>query len=432
MLLQSGLLMAALVEGVWGVLQFTGVSRSGHNLFPFTGSFYNPGPFACYLALTVPLALHTLLRSCGGVARWLSAIVLMVDALLLPASMSRTAWVAASVGSVITLLPSLKNWIRRHGGTRLWIPVGGMLLVTCATGAYRMKMASADGRLLMWKVALTAVDVNPFKGVGWDWVAGEYGNAQERYFAQGEATEHEVMAADAPEYVFNEYLQVAIAYGWGWAVLMTLFLFGGLWVSLRNGNRPIAGCLGAAMLVMTASYPFQFAVTVITICAILAAAYFSTTLLELRMMGVAGCVALCIACPGDGGREDVRRSFGVGHRLHQSGRWRESNDVLIPMSKRSSDPMPLNIIGKNYRELGMTDSAEYYLRRAVNRCPNRLYPHYLLMQLYGDSLVNDPVKTRKEALIILNMKEKVPSTAVEEMREEATDVISCPLPANTN
>ena len=47
--------------------------------------------------------------------------------------------------------------------------------------------------------------------------------------------------------------------------------------------------------------------------------------------------------------------------------------------------MILNIIAKNYRALGQPDSAEHYLQKSVNRCPNRLYPHYLLMQLYGDS-----------------------------------------------
>ena len=74
-------------------------------------------------------------------------------------------------------------------------------------------MDSADGRLLMWKVSAKAVMEHPWQGVGWANVAGAYGDAQERYFASGAATEQEEYVAGAPEYVFNEYLQVAMAWG---------------------------------------------------------------------------------------------------------------------------------------------------------------------------------------------------------------------------
>ena len=85
--------------------------------------------------------------------------------------------------------------------------------------------------------------------------------------------------------------------------------------------------------------------------------------------------------------------------------------------------MVLNIIGKNYRALGMCDSAEYYLQKSVNRCPNRLYPHYLLMQLYGDSTCLNPSAQQREARILLDMNEKIPSPAVDEMRMEAQSIL---------
>ena len=82
-----------------------------------------------------------------------------------------------------------------------------------AGGIYIVKKNSADGRLLMWKVAVQAAMEVPLTGVGWSDVAGTYGEAQEQYFASGKGSEQEIMVADAPEYVFNEYLQIAIAYG---------------------------------------------------------------------------------------------------------------------------------------------------------------------------------------------------------------------------
>ena len=114
--------------------------------------------------------------------------------------------------------------------------------------------------------------------------------------------------------------------------------------------------------------------------------------------------------------------FQTGLALHKSGQWEKSNEVMMDLLSHSSDPMPLNIIGKNYTELNMRDSAEHYLHRSTLRCPNRLYPHYLLMKLYMKE-PTDSAAARREAKILLSTKEKVPSPAVEQMRKEAEFII---------
>ena len=78
-------------------------------------------------------------------------------------------------------------------------------------GAYLLKKDSADGRLLMWKVSVQAIKEKPLGGYGWDYVAGAYGDAQEKYFSKGDYTAQEEHVAGSPEYVFNEYLQAATA-----------------------------------------------------------------------------------------------------------------------------------------------------------------------------------------------------------------------------
>ena len=64
MRLQKGIvfliLLAAVYEGSLGLLQLLGMEPSGNRLYPFTGTFYNPGPFACYLALSLPWALSSI------------------------------------------------------------------------------------------------------------------------------------------------------------------------------------------------------------------------------------------------------------------------------------------------------------------------------------------------------------------------------------
>jgi hypothetical protein len=84
--------------------------------------------------------------------------------------------------------------------------------------------------------------------------------------------------------------------------------------------------------------------------------------------------------------------------------------------------MPLNIIGRNYQDLGRRDSAEYFFNRASQRVPNRLYPHYLLMKLYAENS-NDSLLMQREANILLTKQPKTHSTAVDEMREEARQLL---------
>ncbi len=85
--------------------------------------------------------------------------------------------------------------------------------------------------------------------------------------------------------------------------------------------------------------------------------------------------------------------------------------------------MILNVIGKNYCSLGMPDSAEHYFTRSTHRCPNRIYPHYLLMQLYNDSAYHNYDALMRELSIVIETKEKIPSPAIDEMRTEARNIL---------
>ncbi len=518
------LLTAAIYEGGLGLLQLLGMEPSGNRLYPFTGTFYNPGPFACYLALSLPWALYTISNEQLVISNFykslkignsgkssaisncqlfqgtavsprpphaneignfilvsLAWIVICIDSVLLPASMSRTAWCAAVVGSVVALFGNrLKDVCRRRPGGNATpptknspLPLYSSLLVIIAicslliVGVYRMKQGSADGRFLMWKVAAGAVGPHPFEGVGWQNVAGAYGMAQERYFASGTASPGEILVADAPEYVFNEYLQIAIAYGWGWSLLMIAVLIMAFVSAFRSGRYGIAGSVAACAVVMTASYPFQFPISILTIGAICIAAFigrgmcvcrglsalradagqttqailsahrfFCTTWSRrdhvsliplpltsaLKLFFIAFAFSATVFLTIDCKKFDQNVLFQTGLALHNSGQWEKSNEVMMDLLSHSSDPMPLNIIGKNYTELNIRDSAEYYLHRSTLRCPNRLYPHYLLMKLYLRQPA-DSAAARREAKILLSTKEKVPSLAVEQMRKEAVKLM---------
>ena len=88
-------LMLGCTEVIIGLLQLAGICKSSHPDYPFTGSFYNPGPYACYLAVLLPIAVfafrNTDHKLTFRMARWLGTGMVLACAILIPASLSYTA-----------------------------------------------------------------------------------------------------------------------------------------------------------------------------------------------------------------------------------------------------------------------------------------------------------------------------------------------------
>ena len=52
------LMITGLIEAIWGLRQLYGYTLSQHSLFRLTGSFFNLGPYSCFLAVVLPIALY--------------------------------------------------------------------------------------------------------------------------------------------------------------------------------------------------------------------------------------------------------------------------------------------------------------------------------------------------------------------------------------
>ena len=109
-------ILTGLIEAIWGLRQLYGFEKSQHYLFKLTGSFFNPGPYACYLAVVFPMALFYALRYsvCYKVKfhfrnvmvylLWgISILTVITSIIVLPSSMSRTAWMSVVCGCGIVL-----------------------------------------------------------------------------------------------------------------------------------------------------------------------------------------------------------------------------------------------------------------------------------------------------------------------------------------
>lgn len=407
-------------EAVLGLLQVYGYEPSNHSLYALTGSFYNPGPYSGFLAMCLPLALHEWLRG-KGIGKHVALVACVLMMLVLPSGMSRSAWLAALVASGYVLCVHYWKKVCRYWK---FFCAGGVLLIILVIGAYHWKKDSADGRLLMWKVAAQAVMERPWQGVGWENVAGAYGDAQERYFASGAATEQEAHVAGAPEYVFNEYLQVAMAWGVPPLCGILSVVAGCFWLGHRCKLYGVCGALLSLAVFSFSSYPFQFMEFIVAFVALLVACVMVCRKVWIQVSAlVVGIGVVCMAQEERVGQK-AHAMFERAHLLHKAGEWETSTKVLKEMMQISSDAMVLNIIGKNCQAMGQYKEAEHWFIRSTHRLPNRIYPYYLLAKLYADH----PKYFQREKLewavrMVLEKEAKVESTAIRQMREEVKDIV---------
>ncbi|WP_313382365.1 O-antigen ligase family protein [Proteiniphilum saccharofermentans] len=234
MLVLTGLLAWGLVEAVWGLGQLYNYFPAKHALFKTTGSFFNSGPYGGFIALIFPLVLHYWLfyryknKLIGYLFLFAGAVCLMV----FPATLSRTAWIAAIVGCAVILLSDKRIivrlrlfWKRRRRQCILAATILSLFLFVAAYGIYHLKKDSADGRLFMWKITTLAIQDSPMKGTGLGGFPAAYAKAQIEYFKSGRVNETEKLVAGSPEYAFNEYLQIFLEQGLLGFILFLLLSF---------------------------------------------------------------------------------------------------------------------------------------------------------------------------------------------------------------
>ncbi|MDR1224137.1 MAG: O-antigen ligase family protein [Tannerella sp.] len=451
------IIFTGLVEAVWGLRQLYGFEDSQHILFKLTGSFFNPGPYAGYLAMVFPLSLYYFLCKKFSILSLTTCIAIL---LVLPAAMSRASWLAVLAGSAVVVGGycakrfALKTYYLQYK-RKVWIIsyILILLLSAASIGMYFLKKDSADGRALTWKISVQTIIRHPF-GVGLGNFPGAYGETQAAYFAAGKGNETEQSVAGNPEYGFNEYLQITVESG-----IIAFLLFTGIIIlavrdRIKNKDWGILGSLTALLVFAGFSYPFSVLPFLVVFVFLLVPnqwsgdngnGYMCSLLPAVVCLLITAC---CLwkqypvyqACKQwktnriyyNAGlfRETARHYrelypylndrisylFEYAQSLSKSGQPVESNAVLRRAMQISCDPMLYNVMGKNYQDMKQYGQAEAAFVHAAQLVPSRLYPWYLLTKLYDEMGMKD--KVDETAAIVLTKEPKVQSPAVNEMREE--------------
>ena len=427
----------------------------------------NPAPYSFIIALFFPIALNYIInrkyapRKIHNILLIIFIPYIILSIIILIMSMSRTAWLACMLSIIPILTTQLKKSTQKASVS---IFVLFICLMATAISFYQLKKESADGRLFIWKITYSIVKEHSLFGIAIGNFPGFYGEAQEEYFREGKGNEYEKMLAGAPDTAYNEYLQIWVETG-----IFGLMLYLGLLfftyknlIHLRvNEVVGLHGSLVCLMVFSFFSYPFRCYSTCILSVLILTWAVLTPFIFTKCVRPTYQLFALAIIPyiyittsyilhetpttkqaikQWDMIRPFFEREqyakvvsyyrklypflkhkagflFEYGQCLSHTHQYNKSNNILAEGMNISSDPMFLNLIGKNYQRLGLYQEAENMYCKAYYRIPHRMYPLFLLMNLYEKE--KDTARMQEMANQIIEMEEKIPSSLTRYIKNEA-------------
>lgn len=391
-LILTALFLWCIEESIFGLCQLAGFAESRHAIFSLTGHFQNPGPYGGFIACIMATSLATVAdTSLPRTLRWFGVVALALGVLVLPASMSRTAWIGlVAAGLAVTFQNhKARAFCKKH---RIIIILSSLLSILLLAGVFIIKKESAIGRIQIWDMDIRTILRNPLFGAGPGYSQGAFGDTQELYFTShpGQLHSWRARVAGCPEYSFNDFLRIGMESG-----IPGLFLAIGLCtsaiISLLKKKSPLVAGLICWVVFACGSYPLSVP-QLSSLAVIFLAAAISREATHLHgaipvaifISGIIICIfsGLIILSKTDTReKSDYRALYAEGHRLFRNGLYEESLDCLRHGVEISSDPMFLIIMGRDYEALNECKSAQNMYIRAHFRVPCRLYPLVRLMRL---------------------------------------------------
>lgn len=524
------LISTGLVQAVWGLLQLYGITRSFHSGFKITGTFFNPAPYALYLAVIFPLALGNVLRmnkletisnnrmtakglitymrntSVGEAHKvqmtivvnkliyYISLITVFSIILVLPATMNRASWLGVIIGSLYVLsyrynlLALAKLYLNSAIRKAIAVTLFALLIGLSGIALYQVKKGSSDGKLLIWEVTTGKIAKKPLFGYGVGRFEADYNNWQADYFKShpGEMDGPKGMASGNTKYCFNEYLEMAAELGII-GLLLFIAVIASVFFGIRKGILTTNNAPSTNDNLMTASHQLTQKATFIPssisllVMGLISFPFYSLpsllisflilTILSSNVKGDA-VLARLIVLPGLRRFSKVASfssltsisvllfflvrqqyksfaAFEEAEMLYQSGNYIEacssfsenysrmsykgaylqyygkalsmneeysrSIEVLERSALYTSDEILYSTIGDTYKGLKRYSEAEKAYLHASFMVPHKLYPQYLLANLYYETGQNG--KAYLAVKTVLNKKIKVESTATKEIIE---------------
>lgn len=474
-------LLTGLFQGVYGLLQLYNLDPFQKvSYFKVTGTFVNPDHFAGFIASVVPFSLgvYFFINPDTRIKQFVKYTALgnvVTGVLILPATYIRGGWLAVGVGVLFILFyryrvyMTLNTGFRRVSVTVLTI----VLSVVIVAGLYSLKPDSAYGRVLIWKITMEMIKDKPVFGAGFNRYKVDYNNYQAAFFAAEQRDDYKKWVAGNVHHAHNEYMQILAEKGiFGFALFIGILAFA-LWGYIKSAKPPPDGSnrstteilrIGAVASLISISiialfaFPFHIVPTYVIFfyfLSILSASIVlkSYTSIKLTRKQIGVLVLILIPLSSifvlhahnqyktykdwqsafyttlnfsisedkySGLYPQLESNgkflFNYGAMLTLAGRYEDALPLLEESKKRFTNPNLYIALAECYENTGIYKNAERYYRHAAYMIPHRMYPFYRLALFYFDN--GNKQRADEIAHKIISMDEKVPSTAVDEIKEE--------------
>jgi O-antigen polymerase len=252
----------AILVSVYCLFQFFGWIKSDTSSFKVTGTWINPNVTGMFLAMSWPAALVLFLKMSNN--KWILLISLLLIFIAVLLLQCRTALIGIVISTVLILnyqyhfLIKLKQNLGRYKLVLISLIIF-ILFSFSAIYLAKLKQASTNGRLFVWKISIRMIMQKPLFGYGYDKFPSEYNNAQAEYFKAGMGTINEVENASFIKSAYNDLLYNAVEGGLIALVILILFYLSLLFRYKQNTNfDSIAAYAACASFVAMSLFNFAF------------------------------------------------------------------------------------------------------------------------------------------------------------------------------
>ena len=380
------ILAAIIILSAIGYLQVFHVFPSYHPDFEITGPYGNPTIYAGMLALLLTVPTITLLHFKKSIIpAHLYFMSIFIYAMALPAlwlTNCRSAWIAilAIIGYAIH---------HRFSCSVRWGLFTLLLIGLLSFWLYQLKPASANGRVLIWKVTTQMVKEKPFSGFGPHGFNTYYMHFQGDYL-QEKGTIGDKRLADNNHYVYNEPLRWTVEYG----IPGLLLYIGILYIIFSYKEREIRSLSAKTICIAGLvwgffSYPDQaFPILVIMVIALaeMSNQQKKSIVKQFSYKSIFLKTLLLFAIVGEGVL--LKRMYRNQHELHQISQYsinRPSEEIISDLSHLESAMKNETIFWIYYcHTLDKCQKDTTLLEKIINW--ERLYPSTHTYILKGDAL----------------------------------------------
>lgn len=417
--------------------------------------FGNSSGYAAVLAIGLPFVLAQ--RQDVGHAKRHSNLLFfilllpVVAALLLTAS--RAAVLAVLLSAACFPICTGKIRLRRH---LPWVVLATIAVALLVYGLYRLRPASADGRLLIYRVVAGCIAQSPVAGHGTYGLLHDYMPAQAAHLSSCPDDAVSTLAGNVT-FCFNEALAFTLCYG----LVGTLLLSTAIFFALRRRHAAAEESAAfrcsmvAAFAVSMLSYPFAHPAIVLLLVFLVgahgASSQKSRSLsLKLPVAAVSLFIVVAVFCRVQGealwhkARTETSQKrpqkafenyakalarlshdpvflYNYAAELTAAGRYEKSDSVLALCTRFLNDYDTECLAAVNAFSQSSHADAERHFLAAAAMIPSRFRPYDSLMMLYEQR--GDTARRLRVARHVLQMNVKVPSDEVDEIREEAARIL---------